>query len=686
MLSLAPTVILGALLLFLVQPIVGRALMPWLGGAPAVWTTCLVFFQLLLLGGYAWSFALSRLPPRRRTALQAGLVALAALSLALAIPGGGTPLLPARAGLVAPEGSPVGPLLLTLLRLVGLPYLALSTTGPLLQGLAATRVPEARVYRLYSASNLGSLVALLLYPVLFEPWLQLATQAWLWAGGFAIWAVGMGLCLAQTADAPLPAVPAEAGVPPGRFGRWVALGAAASALLVAVTAQLTTEVAPVPFLWVLPLGLYLLSFVFAFAGERWAPRRPLQAAWLLLLPVALWLLSYPREIAVPVQIIGWSAVVFVGAMLAHGELSRSRPAAGDLSRFYLALSLGGALGGLLLGVGAPALLPIPVDVEVALVGVTAALALSRARLAPRRELLTLIAAVLLLNLAAAGRAVKWQQGLVFARRGFYGALTVLEVAGDREGSAAYLLAHGHTMHGVQFRASSRREVPGSYYAPETAVGQALTLHPRRARGEPLSVGVVGLGVGVLAAYLERGDTMRAYEINPDVITIARDPSLFTFLSSARGTVEVRLGDGRVTLQQELDRGEAGAFDVLVLDAFSGDSIPTHLLTVEALRLWVAHLRDRESVIAVNISNTALDLAPVVFATAAALDLPARHVFTAAPDPQDLGLRSCHWVLLGPRDPAAAPRSGALDAGDQGVPRALPPAWTDDRAPLLSALR
>lgn len=662
MLRFAATVVLSAFLLFLVQPLVGKVVLPWFGGAPAVWTTCLLFFQVVLLGGYAWSHLVVRRlsgPWQRRAHL--ALLAVAVLTLGATTWAWGAPLVPDAA--LKPSGSDAPTLrLLGLLALsVGLPYFTLSSTGPLLQAWVAQRVPTATAMRLYAASNVGSLVGLLAFPVLFEPLWPLQTLAWGWALGFVAFAAACAL-VAWGA----PVVPRDAAVEerlaPARVLGWVLLAALPSGLLLATTNHLTQDVAPVPFLWVLPLVLYLASFVLTFDSERWYRRGWALPALLAFAALTAGLLLYPTEPSACLALAGYLGFLAVGCLAAHGELVRRRPKGEHLTAFYLAVSAGGALGGLLVAVVAPQVTRDFVELPLASAALVVVVALAAVRgeaASPARRALVSGAVVLAVlygwSLTSRGAQV------LERRRDFFG---VLRVEADAKGR---VLMHGRVMHGAQLKDAPR--TPTTYFSRSSGIGRLLS-----ARQGPQRVGTIGLGVGTLAAYARDGDVYRFYEISPSVAAVAEgDGGHFSFLSGAPARPQVVLGDARTSLEREAPNG----YDVFVLDAFSGDSVPTHLLTKEAFQLYQRHLASDASVLALHVSNRYLRLLPVV--TRLGRELGLSGLVVEAPAGDDWALRSL-WVLL-------AKDAAALQVDAQGCTTAtldeLPagPLWTDEHTSL-----
>lgn len=653
------TVALGAVLLFLVQPMVAKAVLPWFGGSAAVWTTSQLFFQLLLLGGYAWTHGLvTRLSGRAQVRVQLGLVTLAMLGLAASAFAWGAPAIPGVALRPETSAAPVGRLLLALTLAVGLPYFALATTGPLLQAWAARRA-GASVYRLYAVSNAGSLLGLLAYPFALEPLTTLRVQGWLWAAGFAAWGVGLALAGRTVSDE--LATPRRRLDARGPWARWLALSSLPVVLLLAVTNHLTQEVAPVPFLWVLPLVAYLASFILTFESSRWYRRAwalPVLAALTLIIAV---LRSVEQELPLPLRVALFLGYLFVACVTAHGELAASRPAPESLTAFYAALALGGALGGVFVGLVAPALFTGFVELELGLAALLVVLALvvgGRAR-AWLWLLVGLVSVLLGVGLSAQ------RKGVLAARRDFFGVVRVV-ASGDGD-DEANLLMHGRTVHGAQ--QLHHRAAATTYYARESGVGQLLSLPtgPRR-------VGVIGLGIGTLASYGRAGDEFRFYELSPTVAALAQgEGGFFTFLADSRAQCSVALGDARTVLEHEAPNG----FDVLVLDAFSSDSVPVHLLTKEAMALYLAHLAP-DGVLALHLSNRTLSLVPIAAHVGRELQLFPAVSGQRAVSPWALPSR---WLLLARRREALT----GVQLTDEQPPSAER-LWTDDASSLWSAVQ
>jgi hypothetical protein len=681
----AVTIALSAFLLFLVQPIIAKQILPWYGGTSAVWTTCMVFFQVVLLGGYAYAHALTSRTGARNQA-RVHIVLLAASLLFL-------PIIVGEAFKPGGEEDAALSILWLLAATIGLPYFLLSSTGPLLQHWIAHRFPEKTVYRLFALSNFGSLLGLLAFPFLIEPFAPSVTQAYAWSAAYAVFALACAAtawqaqrALAARVGEPLAAGAAAtasahsaAGAAPaaGDYALWLALSALGSVLLLSTTSHITQNIASVPFLWVLPLTLYLLTFVLAFegrGGRGWYERRWWLFPTLVLVVAMSWGLSASRGVldigvAVPLYCVG----LFFACLFCHGELAHAKPSPRYLTHFYLTLSAGGALGGMAVGLLAPRLFPAYFELPLALF----ALAALAGWLVMRNR--TLIGPALVATAATAWSGWQYvdfvQEGTIVMQRSFYGTLRVRETGGGEQ--QVRRLLHGVILHGEQFTVASDRLEPGTYYARSSGIGLAIAA--RQAKG-PVRMGFVGLGVGTLSAYGRAGDELRFYELDPQVIDVAQRH--FTYLGSTQATLDFEIGDARLSLERELKRSGPRGYDVLAIDAFSSDSIPVHLITREAIELYARHIAP-DGIIAVHISNRFLDLKPVLANIAHATGLAARLV-TDSPEDDRLA-SSTDWVLLA-RD-ASVLEHPAIAARAEP----LPPVpgfslWTDQFNNLLDVLK
>ncbi|SFP85284.1 fused MFS/spermidine synthase [Variovorax sp. 770b2] len=731
----ASTIFVSAFLLFLVQPLIARQILPWFGGSAAVWTLCLVFFQVVLLVGYFYADWLSRRPLRMQAIVHA-LLLLAACAM--------LPVIPDAAWKPTGQGDPSAGVLAVLAATIGLPYLAVCTTGPLVQSwvarLHAGDAPrQAKVYRLFALSNLAALAALVVYPFVLEPVFALRAQAVAWSVGFGLFAVlaivsVVAVVKARPTQTGAQAAASTAPSTPLSWSDqllWLVLAALGTVALLAVSAFITQDIASVPMLWIVPLALYLLSFVLCFDSDFWYRRRLFWPAVVVLTPVMGWYLNTPqRSLPIAAAIGLYCAGLFAICMFANGELARARPGPERLTRFYLLLALGGAVGGIFAGVVAPhffngywelpASLAAPGLIMLWLVrgrqqwvwfafalavvvGFAAFLRMDAVSVSNN----VFHASVAALACFAAGygawRARSWAAGAglagalaagavawlsiasvleadnrtVLRVRNFYGALRVEQFGIPGGLTASRRLMHGVISHGEQLQGAVQRRLPSTYYGPKSGAGLALLTN----RSQTQRVGVIGLGVGTLAAFGRSGDTYRFYEINPRVTEAAR--SHFTYLADSPATVEVAQGDARLLMQQELDAHGSQRFDTIVVDAFSGDAIPMHLMTREALALYRQHLLPT-GVIAFHISNRHLLLAPVVKRLAEDAGMQALRVhFEPAPGNATLE-HSSEYVLLTNdarflQDAVVRERGEAIDAAGVAT-------WTDDHSNLLAALR
>lgn len=664
----AATTAVSAFLLFLVQPVIAKQILPWFGGSSAVWTTCVFFFQFLLLAGYAYAHALVRyLPARPQLVVHVALLALSVLCLPVVADAAWKP-----AGSEDPSARILGLLVAT----VGLPYFLLSTTSPLVQAWYARRVDSP--YRLFALSNLASLAALLSYPVVFEPLVTTQVQALLWSGGYALFVL---LCAATAiyslrgvVGAGAPAVRLERGPAPRFVDRlqWVVLPGAASFMLVAVTNHLTQNVASVPFLWILPLTLYLLTFILCFDGRGWYRRGvffPLAAVAVIAMA---WVqrdfhLTHDLKLAVPVHAAG----LFVLCMLCHGELVTLKPRPARLTEFYLLIAAGGALGSLAVSVIAPRVLPG--DFEFA-IGLALAAVILALRVAPAGRLATLAGAAVagFVGWAAYDYVNTTVEDTRVLKRNFYSSLRTRDET-RTEGTVRKML-HGTINHGEQFVDADKRCQPIAYFGPKAGIVLAL----EALRRPNMKVGIVGLGAGTMAGWAQPGDLYRFYEINPQVVELAQTE--FGYLKECHAQIELVLGDGRLALEREAPQG----FDLLAADAFSSDSVPMHLITREALQEYMRHVRPG-GVVVFNVTNRYLDLAPVVRRLAESLGLHAR-VVSHQPTDEEYSLYSSTDYVLVTADPKLFERPQLADVAEEiKVPRKVS-VWTDDFNNLLEALR
>ena len=665
----AGTIFLSSFLLFLVQPLIARLILPWFGGSAAVWTTCMLFFQALLLAGYAYAHWLTRLSNKRTEAVIHSLLLLAAVAT--------LPIAPSEAWKPLGTEEPITRILLLLGASVGLPYVLLASTSPLLQAWFSRARPGENPYRLFAVSNLASLLALIGYPSLVEPFLGGVQQVHVWSWLFAAFALA---CAAMAWMTPRQAVEAAPSDPGGSsqtpYALWLAVSATGSVLLLAVTNHLTQNVAAVPLLWLAPLTLYLLTFIIAFEGKGWYRLEWLWAILLALIGAMGWLLvdsEYDFDLAV--QLAVFLPGMFIGCLFCHGELYKLRPAPARLTAFYLAVSLGGALGGLLVAVVAPLVFNGYYELGVALV-VLATLAALRLVTVGRIPAFVSLAVLLGIAASAAYDGFRYQRDVRVATRSFYGVLRVKEYGRPGEESHMRRLVHGAIMHGEQYMDDKYRRQLTTYYHEDSGIGAAIRSLPE---GRPAKVGVIGLGTGTIAAYGRKGDTYRFYDIDARVMQIAR--TQFTYLDDSAATIELALGDARLTLEREPPQN----FDVLAVDAFSSDAIPVHLITREALGTYLRHMKP-DGIVAFHVSNRFLDLIPVVARLAKEQGAHAVLVRDDPDEEEDHRRSRSDWVLVS-RDPAALEREAmvereATEAEDRPEWRT----WTDDYSNLIQILK
>lgn len=767
--AFALTIFVGAFLLFQVQPLIGKYILPWFGGSPGVWTTCMLFFQVLLLGGYAYAHALGRrLTPRRQAVTHLVLLVAALATL---------PITPGDAWKPHASGDPTWHILALLMASLGLPYLVLSATGPLMQDWFRRISPGVSPYRLYALSNVGSLLALISYPFYFETRFPRHVQAQLWSAGLVVYALGCGWCAwrlwRQPADpGATDRVETDAAPRPTAYQRvlWLVLPACASVLLLAVTNKMCQDVAVIPFLWVLPLALYLLTFIISFDSPRWYSRFYYTiAAAGGIAGVVVALFAGP-DMPILRQVAIYAVMLFTGCMVCHGELYRLKPHPVHLTSFYLMIAAGGAAGGLFVALVAPRVFSDYYELHLSLVLTLFLLLLvslkDRAALSePRWRLLfvLLVAGAVIggswltvtaihdwstqrggsdiaqfvqrlsprqvarvswtiwgamgllvvggsfaywrrkrplnghrlacVTLAVGGVVLLASLGLhvrdsvrdsILRMRNFYGVLSVLKYGETNADSDYYVLQHGRITHGLQFIAPHRAGSITSYFGPTTGLGMTFRHFPRQ---QNKRVGLLGLGVGTVTAYGNPGDYFRIYEINPQVKQIADAP--FTYLARSQAKIEVVMGDARLSMENEPPQ----EFDFLIMDAFSSDAVPVHLLTREAFEIYQRHLKP-DGVILVNISNRYLNLRPVVENVARALGYQAYHVeSTDGGGSDDYGdgdsgwwLYGASWMILS-KNQAFMERSAVRYAASPAMTDGPEiPLWTDDYTSMFNVLQ
>ena len=665
----ALTIFLSSFLLFLVQPLIARLILPWFGGTAAVWTTCMLFFQCVLLAGYAYAHATTaQLSPRNQAILHTLLLAAAIATL---------PIQPDASWKPIGGGEPISRILLLLAVTVGLPYLLISSTSPLVQAWFARARPGANPYRLFAISNLASLLALIGYPIVVEPYLSNGQQVYGWSWMFAAFSL---LCatLAWLTSRAQPGTRIEetgddsASAPTGRdIALWLALSGTGSVMLLAVTNHITQNIAAIPLLWLAPLTLYLLSFILCFEGKGLYRPKWWWLFVLLWIGAMAWLLVDPEhQFDLYLQLGIFLSGLFMACMFCHGELYRHRPANKHLTAFYLWVSVGGALGGLFVAVVAPLAFNAYYELGIGLVG-CAVLGVILYRRVNRFAFAASLVTLLGVTGAVCYDGFKFQDYVLVSDRNFYGVLRVKEYGKAGEAEHLRRLLHGTIMHGEQYQTGPARRDLTSYYQVTSGIGKAIAA---KQPSGPLRVGVIGLGIGTLAGYGRKGDVIRFYDINPAVVTIAKRD--FGYLGDSEAKIEIELGDARLTLERESPQ----QFDVLAVDAFSSDAIPVHLITKEALAVYLRHLKP-DGIVAFHVSNRFLHLGPVVANIARANGVHSVNVYEKGEEEKT----QSDWVLVS-RDPKALEAPLIKEVSEPVEERASWRLWTDDYNNLVQVLK
>ncbi len=672
MILYALTIFTSAFLLFLVQPILAKQVLPWFGGSAAVWTTCLVFFQFLLLFGYAYSdYTTRKMSPRNQLILHAVLLVVSLTSL---------PIIPDASWKPAGDEDPTYRILGLLAFTIGLPYFLLSTTGPLVQAWFARAHASGTVYRLFALSNFASLLALISYPFAVEPWVTTRVQSYGWSAGYVLFVVvcisaGVYSLRAHTeakASGNLP--PADDGPAPtlAHYGLWLLLSAMGSFMLLAVTNHITHDVASVPFLWLLPLTIYLITFILCFEGSGWYKRTYFFGPLMVVVCALAWFLHEEGgimefKVAVPL----FSAGLFVMCMFFHGELAAMKPAPRYLTTFFLMVSLGGALGGVVVGFVAPKFFNTYYEFGIGLVItllLAAWLAIGSVRIVP----MALLVATGFTGFHVYHYIHSLSNDARLMTRNFYGTLRVKDTGPESSETAMRRLMHGVIMHGEQYLNPKKSQRITTYYTESSGVGLAVKYF--QAAG-PIRVGVVGLGTGTLAAYARPGDVVRFYEINPQVIEIARRD--FRFIPDSKGEIDTVLGDARLTLEREKPQ----QYDVLAIDAFSSDAIPVHLITKEAMAIYLKHIKP-DGVVAFHVTNRFLKLAPVVKQIA---DIHGLQTTLITDDEGEGDASRTDWVLV-TRNRKLVEHKAVKDNSNEITEIPGLRLWTDDFNNLVQILK
>ena len=675
----AVVITLSAFLIFLVQPLIAKQILPWFGGSAAIWTTCMVFFQSALLAGYAYAdWAPRRLGVRKHARIHAALVAMSLVALPITVSSFWKP---------ADGAAPIPQILGLLAATIGPPYVVLSATSPLVQIWFSRVHPHRDPYRLFALSNAASLAALLCYPFLVEPRLALRDQAWGWSilyATFVLLMCALAVRVSRRADPVRADVdqasvvgPATAAAAPSVRTQlwWLLLAGTASALLLGVTNHVTENIASVPLLWLMPLTIYLLTFILCFDGQHWYSRESFFGPVLIAVGAMGWLvIDKTHQFDLLMQSVVFGIGLFLVCMFCHGELVAGKPDPRFLGRFYVIVSLGGALGSALVAFVAPVVLPSYYEVSLILVGVTLLLC-TAARLWSRRALALGLAGVVGASVVAYLNVQNDRQDALWMGRNFYGALKVRAYEAPDSDNYHRRLVHGAILHGEQFQAPWAKEFATSYYTGTSGIGRAIDL--KENESDAIRVGMIGLGVGTIATYGRKGDVLRFYEIDAQVPIVAK--KYFSYLQDSEAAIDIVLGDARLSLERETPQG----YDVLAVDAFSGDAIPAHLITREAVQLFRRHLA-AGGILAYHVSNRYLDLAPVLGKIAVAEKMAALHIddYKGIGDSNPIKSPST-WVLLAEKPETLAPLQ---QFGKEPVDKPDWRMWTDDYHNLFQVLR
>lgn len=693
-------IFLGSFLLFQVQPIAARYILPWFGGGASVWTVCMLFFQVFLLGGYAYAYLLTRyLPPRKQVLVH---ITLLACSLIL------MPITPAETWKPIDSFNPAWRILLLMFFTIGGPFLLLSSTGPLIQKWFANDRPGQSPYRLFALSNLASLLALLSYPFVVEPFLGLDVQTKSWSMGYILYVIAVGWCAACVFKQAAQPRPAEEYVhsnesAPGRSNvfLWLVLSACGVIVLLASTNELTQNIFPVPLLWILPLSLYLVTFILCFDSDKWYFRRVWITVFCLSLFPAVFLLHLGKIDGLVHQVFLNSITLFSACMICHGELARLKPSPKHLTSFYLMIALGGALGSVFVNLVAPNFFSRYWEYPVGLFGVYLLAGIcsfresillnshrekkNKKKVKPSRAASIKTRGPVKIIWGMAGMVFLFAYGLslyilesndITNSRNFYGRLHVTEIQSP-SGLVIRSLMDGQITHGEQIMDPEYRTIPALYYGSESGVGIAVR-HHNQVTG--LRMGVIGLGTGTIAAYTTHGDALRFYELNPAVENTAKN--YFYYLKDCKADYEIVLGDARISLERELRETGGQNFHILVLDAFSNDTIPVHLVTREAFSLYWKHLRP-DGIMVFHISNAYLDLSPIIRNLA---QMFGKEAVSVVVEPNSFFQSKTSWVLV---------TSNEQFLNNETFKKSFTPwpddtpqnaIWTDDYSNLLLALK
>ncbi len=690
MLLFGITIFLSAFLLFQIQPIIARIILPSLGGSATVWTITMLFFQVMLLAGYAYAHLIRiKLIPKQQAILHTLLLVLCLLLM---------PITPDLSSITETVNDPSLSILLLLLTTIGLPFWLISASGPLFQYWFNCILPQHSVYRLYALSNVGSLLALLSYPFLIEPLFNLNHQTLIWSIGYFLFVVLAASCAwklntSNNTHENVTSNNVSSQLPPLRTDRifWVLLSASGSVLLLASTNQMCINIAVVPFLWILPLSIYLLSFIICFNNPKWYQRKIWITLLIIVMVLGLYILIRGTDNTIVVQVSVYSLILFIGCMVCHGELVKIKPYPHFLTHFYLFIALGGALGGVFVGLISPLIFNDYWELHmiwffILLLSGACIFRTNRTEKINRLLILKIgwVTFCSIFGLILITEIAIKNENVIDIKRNFYGVLRIKERGTiDKENPLHRWLVHGSIVHGSQTLNIEQRRSATAYYGPDSGVGIAILEHPKRKQtirnDQKLNIGIVGMGVGTIAVYAKAGDRIQFYEINPDVLEFSQ--TYFTYLKDTPAIWDVSLGDARIMMEHGLQNKVTRQYDLLVIDAFSSDAIPVHLLTIEAFKIYW-QLLQKNGILAVHISNRYFNLEPVVRAAALFTNRRSIHVINKSDLPETE--YTSDWVLV-TKNKQFLNNPVIKAYTDDKTRKQQPVVWTDQFSNLLSVL-
>lgn len=679
---------LAAFLLFQVQPIIGKYLLPWFGGSSSVWMVLMFFFQCLLLGGYTYSHLLVKFPKKVQLIVHFSLLLAGLMYMYFFAQIWSTPITPSASWKPIQNSMPMISLLHILITCIGLPFFILSSTSSLMQYWYGRMYPGKSPYYFYSFSNVASVFALVSYPFLLEPFLSVMKQASVWSFLFSIYAIGFlcSLILFYLSKSCQDETETELEIPDisGKlYLVWIGYPLCASVLLLAITNHLTMNIANIPFLWIAPLTIYLLSFIITFSSKDLYNRRLLSVLYIAISIVLMAVLMFPAVFHLFFQIFICLVHLFIACLLCHGEVYRLRPDPKDLTIFYFCISLGGALGGVIVNLIAPIVFDMYLELYIALfISIIISIKILRGKvkqnvlpLKKSRYILMVEVAIIVICMAYFFNAFSTRtKSLLDVKRNFYGVIQITQK--KIYGSMLNIMINGHTVHGVQYVADNKKRIPTTYYSQDSGVGQLLSVYRKAYDDKPVRVGAIGLGVGTIASYASFGDYYCFYEINPQVVSKAK--KYFSYLSDSKANVDVRIGDGRLLMERELVRGDQQKYHIIVVDAFTGGAIPAHLLTTEAFSIYNDYIDPGRGVLAFHISNKYFNLTPLLANFAAQYSYNAKYFATKG---DGIYSKSSVWIVM-------SKDSFLVDEyfREQSQPGGAVRLWTDDYSNLFDILR